>query len=1085
MPMYNCKNLWRKFQFVGILVLGLPLAIHAQGLLKQGTWYSLAIPKSGFYRIDLAWLTKHQITGDPRKFGLYTSPAGMLAQDPAKSTGVNLTPVPIAMEGEANGQWNAADQLIFWGDSPHALRFDPKSSTWNEETHAYADSSYYLLRIDDPNPARIQSISPAKGNGAPLNFAQTLSRYEPEQYNLIQSGRTWLGDAFYGAGNLAVQYELKDIVPGQMAQLKAQFISSGIAPGKFTLTIPGNTPIPIEIPAISGNRYDQKANAMLINRPIQVNPTNNQWNWNIAYQSTSGTGYLDFIQIIYARKFNANTELPLYLFTNSRDTTANLQIPNLQPTSLVWLKDATNTWRKIQAPGNEMEIRLSPGSQMALGNSTKAAYPMGVTRLQNQAILAQDPKLNLLIITSPPLRSAAEKLAQYKTNTQKIRSQSVTTTQIYREFSGGKQDVTAIRNYIKALAKQTSLRYVILLGDASVDYKGKSTVASALEKSSYVPTYQSLESFQPLLSYSSDDYFGIIDSLAGDWEGSQPNMQVAIGRIPAKNPVEADMFVQKLIDYQNKLPKAIKQPYRFGWVADDGDFSIHMQDAEDFSTMLQAGNFAFDYQKTYVDQFPMESSNGQYTSAAAKKQVLDLFTQGADFIHFVGHGSESGWTDEKILTNNDLVNLKNSQHLPVLLTATCQFGRFDDPNQLSGGEIALLSPQGGAIALMSTTRPVFQSSNYAFGKAFYTYLSRNAYTPDYRLGDLFRDAKNASKTGVINRNLSLLGDPSMPLPWQSNQIKLSPEGENWKATLDAKLDGTATAYYYAEGTSAKTLGTKGNPFSYLIPGKMVGKSTHTINQGLAQISAKSVPESGSPLELKLIGQTIAGIIAGRQIIQKKSIPLSDNIPPRIQIRFPDEPAEGAFSSNPLVEITLSDDQGLRWQSPNGAIAQMTLNDTLQISLLPFWEPVLDLPNQGKVQFPFAELKKGSYVLRVNCWDSNNNASLQTLSFTVGENSETKKRWKLYPNPAQFRMTYQMKPLTIWNSDRYELKMFNLIGQEIYRQAGDMNPLTDLETGFEFPVDKLEAGATGFIWINILDKQGQIIETVKSKILTLK
>jgi len=120
MPMYNRKNLWRKFQFLGILVLGLPLVPHAQGPLKQGTWFSIAIPKSGFYRIDLAWLNKHQITGDPRKFGLYTSPAGMLAQDPAKAPTQSLLPVPIAIEGEANGQWDAADQLIFWGDSPHA-----------------------------------------------------------------------------------------------------------------------------------------------------------------------------------------------------------------------------------------------------------------------------------------------------------------------------------------------------------------------------------------------------------------------------------------------------------------------------------------------------------------------------------------------------------------------------------------------------------------------------------------------------------------------------------------------------------------------------------------------------------------------------------------------------------------------------------------------------------------------------------------------------------------------------------------------------------------------------------------------------
>jgi hypothetical protein len=270
-----------------------------------------------------------------------------------------------------------------------------------------------------------------------------------------------------------------------------------------------------------------------------------------------------------------------------------------------------------------------------------------------------------------------------------------------------------------------------------------------------------------------------------------------------------------------------------------------------------------------------------------------------------------------------------------------------------------------------------------------------------------------------------------------------------------------------------------------MPGKLIGKSAHTIKQGVLQLASKSLPESGKPLELKLIGQTTSGAISGEQIVEKKSTALQDNTPPSIQIRFPNEPETGAFSADPMVEIAISDDQSLRWQGPNDATAQMTLNDTLQIPLLPFWEPMSDLPNQGKIQFQFSGLKKGSYMLRVNCWDRNNNASLQTFSFTVSENAETKKRWKLYPNPAQAHMTYQMKPLTLWSSEQYELKMYDLSGAEIYRQAGDMNSLNNLEAGFEFPVDKLGAGTVGFIWINVLDNKGQIVETVKSKIMTLK
>jgi hypothetical protein len=60
-----------------------------------------------------------------------------------------------------------------------------------------------------------------------------------------------------------------------------------------------------------------------------------------------------------------------------------------------------------------------------------------------------------------------------------------------------------------------------------------------------------------------------------------------------------------------------------------------------------------------------------------------------------------------------------------------------------------------------------------------------------------------------------------------------------------------------------------------------------------------------------------------------------------------------------------------------------------------------------------------------------------------------------------------------------------MGEKIHTQAGSLTPFGGQESGFEFSVDMLGAGVVGFVRINILDSQGKIIETVKSKILTLK
>ena len=299
---------------------------------------------------------------------------------------------------------------------------------------------------------------------------------------------------------------------------------------------------------------------------------------------------------------------------------------------------------------SSLKLNVKPESQLLLIDSQKAISPAFIKMLPNQNI-NKETGYELLIISSPALKEAANALAKYKISSQKIATKVVDTEQIYHEYSGGKQDVTAIRDFIYRQYKSpnSNLKYVILLGDASIDYKGKSVVSTEIEKNCFVPTYQSMESFRPLLSYSSDDYFGLLNPDEGDWlEGEQTNkktLQVAIGRIPAKNPSEAHFFVNKLISFIESKKTNRFKPEVLAWVADDGDANIHIQDAEDFSNlMIQEANDV-SIKKLYLDQFEQEMAGGMYTSKKAKDAVISLFNSEADFIHFIGHGSESGWTD--------------------------------------------------------------------------------------------------------------------------------------------------------------------------------------------------------------------------------------------------------------------------------------------------------------------------------------------------------------------------------------------------------------------------------------------------------
>ena len=1033
--------------------------------LSSGKWIKIGITQNGIYKVDAAWLDKNKIdraTLNPKQVSLYSTATGTLPQDLKIFRPLDLEEIPIYFEGDQDNKWDASDFFIFWGNSPHKILFDFQKKTWVQELHAYTDSSFYFIRLDDPAAKRIEEVKASPGELNSTDYAWSIFHYEPETYNLIQSGRQWLGDAFYGTNNKTVQYLLADYKQGIKSKLSGRFYSSSVQEGLFSFDVAGNAIESLKIPAISGERYDNKANFSDLDRWLTPQIKDNLWSWTINYKNTTGTGYLDFLSLQYPRIFNAKHDNPLYLLPNSTDSSYSISIINATVSTQIWLRNGPSNWSKMINFSGSLKLNVKPESQLLLIDSQKAISPTFIKILPNQNI-NKEAGNELLIISSPALKEAANTLAKYKISSQKITTKVVDTEQIYHEYSGGKQDVTAIRDFIYRQFKypNSTLKYVILLGDASVDYKGKSVVSTEIEKNSFVPTYQSMESFRPLLSYSSDDYFGLLNPDEGDWlEGEKTNkktLQVAIGRIPAKNPSEANFFVNKLIAFIESKKNNRFKPEVLAWVADDGDANIHMQDAEDFSNLMINEANDVNIKKLYLDQFEQEITSGTYTSKKAKDAVISLFNSEADFIHFIGHGSESGWTDEKILTNNDLIGLTNLKHLPFLLTATCQFGRFDDPNQLSGAEISLMSTKGGAIGLISTTRPVFQSSNYLFGQSFYRNLIDHKTQLKYRVGDLFKETKNNSQTGVINRNISLLGDPTLELPWagQSIIIKTDTIIPGSDKVLEGQLytnsspisNAQLRVNLYSPPVKKKTLGTKTNAYEYFTEGDLIWTSNIQMTGGGFSISQKSVPITNGPLICKIIGQSnTGGIINGF-----KSLPvlisnsaIIDSKPPSISVLEPESNKFQTMNSRFELKIKIEDDNSLRWTNDKNEFAELIVNDTLKIKLSDYFIPDVGFSQKGTFSYPFKNLKSGTYSFKVNCWDGNYNQQKLFFEIKVINSDANRLEWVIYPNPMSNRLQLRAIGQIPWDNYQYDLSVYNVLGQPFLFKKGFITYFSDAE-----------------------------------------
>ena len=167
--------------------------------------------------------------------------------------------------------------------------------------------------------------------------------------------------------------------------------------------------------------------------------------------------------------------------------------------------------------------------------------------------LAAKASANYLIITHPSLLAAANKLAAFHAqNNEGIAPLVVTTTQVYQAFGSGAPDITAIRDCIAAFARAYGAVggtaggaaapkfYALLFGASSYDYKNRIT-----NNVNLVPGYQSSASLDPLSSYTSDDYFALLDSSANiateaqQFNNAATALSVNLGRIPAKNVTEA------------------------------------------------------------------------------------------------------------------------------------------------------------------------------------------------------------------------------------------------------------------------------------------------------------------------------------------------------------------------------------------------------------------------------------------------------------------------------------------------------------------------------------------------------------------
>ena len=499
-------------------------------------------------------------------------------------------------------------------------------------------------------------------------------------------------------------------------------------------------------------------------------------------------------------------------------------------------------------------------------------------------------------------------------------------------------------------------------------------------------------------------------------------LDIGIGRLPVKTKQEAKDVVDKLIYYDDNNNRTDGKR-NITFVADDGDFNIHQQDADYLAETLTSKYPDFYTKKVFIDALPKVTvATGQ--KSPKTNELINKALDNSLIINYTGHGGTGGWAEEQILTVGDIQSWKNKTTLPLMVTATCEFGRYDDPSVVSGAELALLKPNAGVIGLLTTTRPVFANTNFLVNDAFYKAVFQPINKQMPRLGDVMIQTKNNSLSGRINRNFSLLGDPSMRLTYPSRKMVLrtineKPFGNDTlkalqKVVLEGEVltmdgqskDSTFNDYFgytlYDKLTTTTTLGSQSSPMIFKERKDILSIGGYIVNRGTFKISFTMPKDIDYRYGLGKIFFNNAGIskdfsLGSVEIMiggSGEPALLPDKSPPAVEIKlFVSNWIDDGLvtNANPFFVAKMFDESGINIVNNSiGHELLLTIDDSLKYNLNDYYKRdiYVNTSTGGFVEYQLKDLKVGKHTLKFRAWDVYNNFTERSLSFRVAGQSST-------------------------------------------------------------------------------------------------
>lgn len=1025
-------------------------------VLQTGDWYRIGIVNDGMYRITPAFLNSIGINAaniDPRNIRIYGNGGGMLPEANGVFRYDDLVENPIQVVGEGDGRFDASDYVLFYAEGPHKWRYNTTSGNYNHQFNLYADTNYYFITVSLGAGKRVANQTPP---AAAADFTSTsfdiLQYHQRDEQNLIRSGRKWYGETFDLVSSRDFSFNMPNRLTNVPVFIRAEVAARNLGvPASFQLRSGGVLLNNINVASTSSYYLDThmhegraEVNHLSNSNPLPIT-------LSYARPNNFSQGWLDFLEVQARADLNLNGHGG-QLIIRDKNSIASGRVTRFD---LAGASTTEQVWEITQVESISRMALIGTGRGAAFDAATDSLrsfiafsganfptpIPLGTVPNQN---LHGIQRADMIIVSPTEFAGPANQLASLHQNMDGLTVVVVTPQQIYNEFSSGRQDITAIRSFAKMLYDRAPAgqepRYLLLLGSSSFDYKYR--IAG---NANWVPTFQSPNSNNPIQSYCADSYFGLLDDNEGAFSvGSADRMDIAIGRMPAKSVQQAQDMVNKIVAYLDPNTHG-DWKNQFMLVADDEDNNIHINDSEALAGMIGT---VFPYgvvKKVYFDAYRQESRPGGTRYPNVNRDINARMNLGSFLVSYLGHGGINGWAEERVLTIPEIQAWNSGGKLPLMITATCEFTRYDNPTFTSAGEWVLLNPRGGAVALMTTTRVTFTNTNMALStNILRDQLFRKVGGKFQTLGEIFMNAANPLLFEVNTRNFCLLGDPALTLAYPKeaaavthiNNIEVSALPDTLRALAKVRIsgdvrnaannqtlsnfNGVLTPTVFDKPSEITTLANDLSSFprAYTEFRNIIYRGRATIANGqwsFTFIVPRDIAYNFGVgrVNLYATNRTIdaAGDFRGFIVGGTDTNFVPDYTGPQLRLYMNDRSFVngGITDQNPLFVAELTDSSGINTVGSGiGRDITLVRNNEVNspIILNEFYEASLDDYTKGEIRYPFFKLAAGNYTLRMKAWDVHNNSAEGSLDFVVAENAKFAIANLLnYPNPFTTQTTF--------------------------------------------------------------------------------